>query len=103
MPRLYTEEQVADYLGICVRTLQKMRNNNKIGFVPVGDKLVRYTEDNIRDFIQGRMQCPHSGGKPDTKSETTGSPSIHVIATGAQPGTKVLAPLGRQEALASGS
>jgi excisionase family DNA binding protein len=57
LPRLYTEAEVAEYLGISEVTLYRWRRDGKIGCFLVGKK-PRFSEDHIRTFLEsGQSQA----------------------------------------------
>lgn len=51
---LITEKAAAQLLGVCERTVWKLRNENKIRCVKIGAE-VRYTPEEIRRFIDSQM------------------------------------------------
>lgn len=51
----YTVEQVAEQLGISVRTIREYIRKGKIKAVKVGNKYI-ISEDNFRDFVNGETQ-----------------------------------------------
>lgn len=51
---LITEKEAAKLLGVCERTVWKLRNENKIRCVKIG-AAVRYTPEEIKRFINSQM------------------------------------------------
>lgn len=54
LSRLITEKQTAQLLGVCERTVWKLRNDKKIRCVKIG-AAVRYTREEISRFIESQM------------------------------------------------
>lgn len=54
LPSLITEKQVAQLLGVCERTVWKLRNDKKIRCVKIG-AAVRYTQEEVSRFIESQM------------------------------------------------
>lgn len=50
----YTVEQVAEQLGVSVRTIREYVREGKIKAVKVGNKYI-ISEDNFRDFVNGKQ------------------------------------------------
>ncbi len=53
-PFLITEKEAARLLGLCERTVWKLRNDKKIRCVKIG-AAVRYTREEITRFIESQM------------------------------------------------
>lgn len=74
MERLLTVDQVADILGISVKTVHKLARDSKLGCVKVTAKDRRFTQKQVRDFIDSqsspvidkssnsRISSPQEGG-----------------------------------------
>lgn len=60
-PALLTEQQAAEALQICTRTLRKARQQGRLTYVLIG-RAVRYTHSDLDRFIessrQEQMPCP---------------------------------------------
>jgi excisionase family DNA binding protein len=60
--QLWTQDQAAAYLGVSVRTLQRMRAAGEIGFMTVGTGTrrprVRFCRRHLIDFEQSSEQFP---------------------------------------------
>ncbi len=52
--KLLTAKDVAEILGISVKTVNKLVREGKLGCVQVTAKERRFTEDQIRDYIESR-------------------------------------------------
>jgi len=74
LPRLYTEPELADYLGISTITLARYRKAGKIGCIMVGPT-PKYTEHHITAYLEAQ-QCNVSS------SEFTGSSAAKAPRTG---------------------
>ncbi|QDT29390.1 helix-turn-helix domain-containing protein [Gimesia panareensis] len=59
---LITEREAAQLLGVCERTVWKLRNENKIRCVKIG-AAVRYTREEISRFIEAQM---NQSASPET-------------------------------------
>jgi hypothetical protein len=75
LPHLYTEPEVADYLGISTITLARYRKAGKIGCIMIGPT-PKYTEHHITAYLEAQ-QCNVSSlastGSNDAKARPTGS------------------------------
>lgn len=82
LPRLYTEAEVAEYLGLAVITLRRMRRRREIEFVKVGGK-IKFTEAHLKKYLD-KQQCPaselptsiHSSSEPDHQTGTSNGVSV---------------------------
>ena len=54
LPRLYTEEETAEYLGRKVKRVHEYVRNGKLQCVQLSAKDRKFTEEQIKDFIQRR-------------------------------------------------
>lgn len=50
---LMNERDAAEYLGISTRSMLRLRKEGKIAFVRVGKGLIRYTRNQLDDYING--------------------------------------------------
>jgi excisionase family DNA binding protein len=68
-----TEREAADFLGISVVTLQRVRKRGEIGFMMVGNR-ARYSSVDLHAYLESKSfkPCP----KNDLKSGDTISPAI---------------------------
>lgn len=63
LPQLLTEAQAAAQMGICVRSLRKIRKSGGIEYVLIGSA-IRYSMDDIARFIdERRIKCPSKSVK----------------------------------------
>ena len=53
--RYLTGEDILEYLHICQRTLQTLRDNRIIGFITIGGKIL-YPESELQKVIQDNYQ-----------------------------------------------
>jgi excisionase family DNA binding protein len=81
VPHLLTEAEAARKLGIHVNTLRNLRRRGEISCRQVG-KRARYTADDLNKYLARGWQS-----NSDSKSETTGSPSVVVQTSGAKRGS----------------
>lgn len=72
--RLLTEDQAAQALSLCTRTLRKARHQGTLSFVRIG-RTVRYTESDLAQFIERSRECHSTSGKVrrsgNTRSRST--------------------------------
>ncbi|WP_406693342.1 helix-turn-helix domain-containing protein [Sphingomonas cannabina] len=68
LPALLTEDEAADALKLCPRTLRKQRQAGRLPYVLIG-RAIRYTLDDLTQFVESSRQCPsteekarHTGG-----------------------------------------
>ena len=54
LPRFYTVEETAEYLGIKVKKVHEHVRNGKLQCVQLSAKVRMFTEEQIKDFIQRR-------------------------------------------------
>ncbi len=54
--KLFTERTAATLLSLSYGYLKALRLNNEINYIPIGKRAVRYTEQNLEDFIQSRKR-----------------------------------------------
>lgn len=47
----YSNQQLAEMLGVCPNTLLKWRSNRLIGFSQIGS-VIAYSEDDVREFLR---------------------------------------------------
>jgi hypothetical protein len=62
MADLLTAEQAAARLGMCERTLRKLRQRGEIAYIALTDRKFAYTEADCEDFLSARRRkdepCP---------------------------------------------
>ncbi len=82
--KLLSAKDVAEILGISVKTVNKLVREGKLGCVQVTEKERRFTEDQIRDYIESRTKIirvdmrsvrpvssrPKKGGDQDCKAKS---------------------------------
>jgi hypothetical protein len=49
-------EDVAKILGVCSKTVRKLRKTGKIGYVLVSDKMIRFRQADIEEFLDTNSQ-----------------------------------------------
>jgi excisionase family DNA binding protein len=88
LPRLLTEGEAADALGVSVDTVRRERKAGKIRHTVIGGR-VRYTENHLVAYIEAgeRGACTASAISGSAKSEAIGSPSAQTAQLGAAPGS----------------
>lgn len=84
LPVLLSESQAADKLGVSIATMQRMRKRGDIAWRQIGGR-VRYTIDDVRDYIEGARRCANDGDR--ARSETSGFPSGPTPTLGASLGS----------------
>lgn len=55
--RLLTTAEVCRRLGVCIKTLQVLRNRRKIAYVRFGHRSIRFHEHAVEDFIRRREKA----------------------------------------------
>lgn len=96
LEKLYSEKEVATYLGVSVFTIRRARYAGEISFIQ-SKRYVRYRESHIAEYLQSKEITCHE--MTDLKSTDTGFQSVRTARTGAQRGS---APkLDKRNALAS--
>jgi excisionase family DNA binding protein len=84
IPRLLNAKEVAEILGISVKTVNKIVRAGKLGCVQVTTKERRFTEDQVRAYIETRSKevrvdtprvrqvssQPKKGGERDRKAKS---------------------------------
>lgn len=83
IPKLLTERDTAERIGISLSTLQRLRKTGRIECLRIGRR-VKYTEHQILDYLEAckcrEKPAPHN-------SENTISPNALTHLTGAEPGS----------------
>lgn len=71
---LLTEEEAANALRVCSRTLRKARQAGQLPFIRIG-RNVRYSESDLAKFIERSRECPSTNAPArrsgNTRSTTT--------------------------------
>lgn len=87
LPRLLTEAQAANELGVSVSTLMRTRQLGNITHTRVGH-LIRYTEAHLADYIERNTQpCRNNRNSERLNSVGTGSVNAPIPANGAGRGS----------------
>ncbi len=84
LPKLYTEQEVAGYLGCAVATLAGKRRAGKIAFTRASGR-VRYTAAQIEDYLEATT-CP-AIPSANSRSANTGSDDDEKVPPGNDAGT----------------
>ena len=88
LPKLFTEREAAELLGLSSATLQRERKRGVIEFTRIGKRKIRYTEDQLRAYIENRAsKCRNHDEAISAKLADTGSASGAILPTGAEPGS----------------
>jgi len=88
LPRLHKEEEAAEILDTSKATVRRERERGRIGYLRLGDRGVRYTDDHLAAYIEQRSVEPCDTESKDlSSSEATGSPSGRRVPLGAEPGS----------------
>ncbi|WP_446745933.1 helix-turn-helix domain-containing protein [Sphingomonas sp. OTU376] len=76
---LLTEEQAAERLSLCTKTLRKERKAGRLPYILIG-RAVRYTLDDLESFIARARQdtpaCQSTSRKTRRTSNTTSSGKV---------------------------
>ena len=88
IPKLLTEQEVADLLQVHVATVARWRKGEKIGYLRVGSR-IKYTEQQAVDFLESQRvdPCQDREKTDQDKSETTGSRNARTARSGVAPGS----------------
>ena len=74
LPVLWTEEEVAEYLGVNPETVARERRRERLPFRKIAG-LIRYTDGDIREYLE---RCA-STSKPERASGTSAGPSTEFL------------------------
>jgi excisionase family DNA binding protein len=86
LPRLFTEEEVAEALGCARDTVRRERKRGRLGFTKLGSR-IRFTEAQIAAYLENQAQDPCTITKSGSaKSTVIGSASDPIVQPGAEPG-----------------
>ena len=85
LDRLYTEPEAAKALRLRLYALQRLRLENKIGYIRLSPRKVAYRGAHLASFLEASeiQQCP----KKSPKSENTGSANGLTGQAGIEPGS----------------
>jgi hypothetical protein len=86
MAKRLTEQQAADWLGISIFTLRRIRKRGEIGYHKIGSA-IHYTYDQLLTYLKSTRIEPCR--RIDTKSENTTSACTGTAPSGKQPGSTV--------------
>ena len=92
LPRLYSERDAAEVLGISVDTIRRERQRRKLAFTRIAGR-IRYTETSLSSYIEDMTEPCR---KKPSSSAPTSSTSDEAPITGADAGTTL--PLDRHAA-----
>ena len=83
LPKLLTDQGAADYLGVSIFTVIRLRKLRAIGHYKVG-RSARYSEYHLQNYLaEVNQQCPTA------KETNTGYPGAQDRKVGAEPGMTV--------------
>ena len=87
--RLLSPKDVAEILGISVKTVHKLVRDGKLGCVQVNDRDRRFTEDQVREYVEERtlkvrvdMKRPVSVSSTSRKGGDSRAKSFEAQETG---------------------
>ena len=63
LPPLFTTAQLAEYLGISTKKIGELCAQRKLGYVLIGKKARRFTEDMVRHYIDTQSRVFDENGK----------------------------------------
>lgn len=75
LPRLMTRQEVADYLGVSLTTVQNLYLSGRLAHIRVG-KSVRITAPAVVDYLEGRAPAPRRVEAADDLSTWPPTPSL---------------------------
>jgi excisionase family DNA binding protein len=89
LPQLWTDSEVAEYLGCSERTIARWCVQGEIGYVMVGRRRY-FTDKHILEYLERRSiaQCRGSEQTDPARSATIGSAGGRTVPCGAGPGSK---------------
>lgn len=88
LPKLLTEREAAEMLGVSIDTVRRERKRRRIGHAVIGGR-VRYTQDHLAKYIEtwSVSACPADEPTTLARSATTGSPSAPTAPSGVEHGS----------------
>jgi excisionase family DNA binding protein len=87
LPRLFTEEEVAEALGCARDTVRRERKRDRLGFTKLGSR-IRFTEAQIATYLESQATEPCTTTKhASAKSTAIGSASDQIAQPGVEPGS----------------
>ena len=86
LPKLYTEDEAAEYLGIKSDTLARIRRAGRIAHIITAGRRVRYTEPHILAYLEEQSKCLANSALtveslPDTVTGTSSAVTARPLCT----------------------
>lgn len=75
LPRLMTRQEVAEYLGVSLTTVQNLYLSGRLAHIRVG-KSVRISAAALVDYLEGRAPAPRRPESSDDVSTWPPTPSL---------------------------
>lgn len=69
-PALLTEQEAAEALRVCARTLRKERKAGRLSYISIRGA-IRYTNADLAEYIEKARQCPSTSEKAPRTGITT--------------------------------
>ena len=82
MGALLTAEQAAERLGMCERTLRKLRQRGEIAYIALTDRKFAYTEADCDEFLAARRRKEQPCPFVKTPARRTGSTTSRGMGSG---------------------
>jgi excisionase family DNA binding protein len=87
LPRLLTEAEAAEALGVSYDTMLRERKGGRISYTMIGGR-VRYTEAHLAEYVENRtVRCRANQASNPEPSPDTGSAGGPTPTNGAEPGS----------------
>jgi len=88
LPRLLTEEEVAQALGCSTQTVKRERQRGHLGYTRIGRGRIRYTEDQVATYLEDQREGPCKTERAGSaRSAGIGSAGAGTAQPGAGPGS----------------
>lgn len=78
-PELLTEAEAAARLRVCTKTLRKERKAGRLTFILIRGA-IRYSPEDIADFIEKARQCPSTNDQAPRTGNTTSRSTVSDFA-----------------------
>lgn len=76
---LLTEDEAAQALKVCARTLRKERKAGRLSYVSIRGA-IRYTNADLAEYIEKARQCPSTDEKAPRSGNTTSRSTVSDFA-----------------------
>ena len=82
LPKLYTSAEAALFLGVKVCTVRNECHRGKLGFITVGGRFIRHTEEHLTEYLkrQEKRPCANTDLNQDSLNATDSASHLSVRA-----------------------